>query len=59
VVELFAAEVRAVLRRSPKRQADFDGTMREPETDVEKLTRAAKFAVDYSGLPLAQLLPIA
>jgi hypothetical protein len=27
--------------------------MREPGTDVDKLTRAAKFAVDY-GLPLAR-----
>ena len=47
VVELFAADVRAALRRSAKRQAEFDEAMREPETDVEKLTRAAKFAVDY------------
>ena len=53
VVELFAADVRAALRRSAKRQAEFDEAMREPETDVEKLTRAAKFAVDY-GLPLAR-----
>jgi hypothetical protein len=53
VVELFAAEVRASLRRSAKRQAEFDEAMREPETDAEKLKRAAKFAFDY-GLPLAR-----
>ncbi len=57
VVELFAAEVRASLRRSAKRQAEFDEAMREPETDVEKLQRAAKFAFDY-GLPLARLAGI-
>ena len=53
VVELFAAEVRASLRRSEKRQREFDEAMREPETDAEKLKRAAKFAFDY-GLPLAR-----
>ena len=53
VVELFAAEVRASLRRSAKRQAEFDVAMRDPETDAEKLKRAAKFAFDY-GLPLAR-----
>jgi hypothetical protein len=57
VVELFAADVRAALRRSAKRQAEFDEAMREPESDVEKLTRAAKFAVDY-GLPLARAVGI-
>lgn len=54
VVELFAADVRAALKRSEKRQRAFDEAMREPETDVEKLQRAARFAFDY-GLPLARL----
>jgi hypothetical protein len=57
VVELFAAEVRASLRRSAKRQAEFDEAMREPETDVEKLQRAAKFAFEY-GLPLTRFAGI-
>ena len=45
--------MRASLRRTAKRQAEFDEAMREPETDAEKLKRAAKFVFDY-GLPLAR-----
>ena len=57
VVEMFAADVRAALRRSEKRQREFDEAMREPESDVEKLQRAAKFAFDYA-LPLARIAGI-
>jgi hypothetical protein len=52
VVETYAAEVRAALRRSEKRQREFDEAMGEPETRTAKLERAARFAFDY-GLPLA------
>jgi hypothetical protein len=53
VVEVYAAEVRAALKRSERRRREFDEAMREPESDVERLQRAARFAFEY-GLPLAR-----
>lgn len=52
-VDVFAADVRAALKRSEKRQREFEEAMREPDTNAERLSRAAKFAFDY-GLPLAR-----
>jgi hypothetical protein len=58
-LELFAAEIRAGIRRSQKAQREFDELLKEPESRAEQFGRAAKFALDY-GLPVvgaAGLLP--
>src|SRR3954449_10955810 len=51
-LDLFAAEIRAAIKRNQKLQREFEALLAEPESRAERFGRAAKFAVDY-GLPVA------
>jgi hypothetical protein len=58
-LEMFAAEIRAAIKRNEKRQREFDELMHEPASPAERFASAGKFAVQY-GLPVvaaAGLLP--